>query len=700
VQKNAAECRSAVVADMDTLYAIKRFHKMFKAVARCPEDKYSDPKVLSHLDEWLSARRRRKFFMTDLKKSGLTFNRHLHNIIIKVLHQAMPSWGWDAYHDYCTASSTINNTKHRITNGYGLGMMDCVISFAQAIVYHIFLEEGEYDRSLKLRAKFWSDDSVIRVEHPDEEITQQGTMCLEEFNRIARLCGLVIHNDKPFSSKWGVFLEHYGLDNPKWHHLKIGQYLGCMFDVLKCNSIVEAKEMSAAIILDCPDGFDEWISYIISRLVEYWGYEFSKREAYLPYEMGGWAYFMKQGFNNLFHWSQEVEEDPLLERHMRLLLMPQMNAPRSHKRLRGAYAKEIISMGIDDDTPYNWKMMSKSAFAAVKLTKQESIRRTLRTLSDRQSFWRSTDRKKGISCYGALMEYWNKIDDLGWYIPPDSKLKVISEYDNPLETLYTPKGTHQELSVMRAWLYLTKHRGSQLNIVDSNYHLSNLKDTAMALLNKLSDNLFMNFSHVRDAFVRKYNQESLKEVLGLGSPAVIVTGEDSKDFYEIITEILGCRGKYVAPLYNTGYSILTNYPGRANSFMPKSLNEDDEPHIALYYSWFDMPERNIIPLDDVYRIMCLRDESTIVKKQTIKTAEDMLYESEDNPGIVTDLEQYNYILWQMAGIHAKFAFSADQERTEYIDPFSGYINVLDEIEDGDGILGIFGNEDDETEDFG
>jgi hypothetical protein len=345
-------------------------------------------------------------------------------------------------------------------------------------------------------------------------------------------------------------------------------------------------------------------------------------------------------------------------------------------------------------------MMSTSVFSAIKLKKHELIRRTLKELENRQSFWRSTT-KKGLTCYGCLIDFWNKIDDVGWYIPLDSKVKVLTDYDKTLGFTYSPEGTKHEFSIMRAWLYLTKHRGSNLNIIDSEFHFTSLKTVAMALLNKLSDNKFKKFSDVRDTFVRRYNQEALKEVLGLGACQVIVTGEDSKDFYEIITEILDCRGEYVAPLYNTGYSFLTSYPGRNSSFMSKALKEEDEPHIALYFSWFEMAKDNIITLDQTYSIMSLRDEEPIVQKPSLRTAEDAYYEEENISLIAEHSPDLNYLIWQIRGLQAKNAYAVEKERADNFDPFLSSSSLLDEIEYEEGILDIFGNADyDEAEDFG
>jgi hypothetical protein len=232
VQKNAAETRAAVVASPETLVEIKRFHKMFKAVAKCPEDHYSDPTVLDGLEAYLSCgySRRVGYLMSDIRKSGLTFNRNLHNALIEVLHAKMPAWGWDRYRDFGQAEIFLpyRNSWHRIKNGYGLGIMDCVISFTQAIVFQMWRERHPWE-GYHLSGKFWSDDSVVKVRtSSDHDIDDEKMQdILDSYNGFYTECGIVIHGEKPYFSKKGVFLETYGTHYKyPWDHATDGQYIG------------------------------------------------------------------------------------------------------------------------------------------------------------------------------------------------------------------------------------------------------------------------------------------------------------------------------------------------------------------------------------------------------------------------------------------------------------------------------------------
>jgi hypothetical protein len=284
VQKNAAESRAAVVPSPETLYEIKRFHKMFRAVVNCPEDQYYNPKVLEGLETFLSCGYSHKvgYVMTDIKKSGLTFNRNLHNAIIEVLHEEMPTWGWDLFHDYGGAYVTLphKQSRTRIKNGYGLGMLDCVISFTQAIVYNMWIDSTDL-YGYRLTGKFWSDDSVIKIRTSEDHDIDDEKMesIMSSFNGYAKRIGIVIHDEKPYFSKKGVFLETYGTHyKDPWDHTKIGQYIGCLFDALKAPSIYRAKEIFAALSMEVPQSLRPWLTTAMDIIIPFWGYELHPEE--------------------------------------------------------------------------------------------------------------------------------------------------------------------------------------------------------------------------------------------------------------------------------------------------------------------------------------------------------------------------------------------------------------------------------------
>jgi len=158
----------------------------------------------------------------------------------------MPDWGWDKFFDYGGATISIPSIgkTSRITNGYGLGMMDCVISFTQSVLYNMWIESTEL-YGYRLDAKFWSDDSVIRVRSsPDHDIDDDKlNYLMSSYNAHSSKFGIIVHDEKPYFSRLGVFLETYGTTDVPWDHVKRGQYIGCLFDTLKAPSIYRAKEM-------------------------------------------------------------------------------------------------------------------------------------------------------------------------------------------------------------------------------------------------------------------------------------------------------------------------------------------------------------------------------------------------------------------------------------------------------------------------
>jgi len=218
VQKNQSEGRAAVVSEEKTLPMIKLFHRMFKAVADCPEDEYDNPDVLKGIERYLTSNNWREvFIMLDLKKSGLTFNRNIFNLLIEVLHENYPTWGWMRFYNYANCEVFHKGVYKPCTNGFGLGLMDCVVSFVQAVVYRIWVSEmNPFPSGINAEAKFWNDDSVVKItidrDFPNFDVMEVVSNHFQEYGAFMTSLGMNVHLKKPYMSYKGVFLESYGED--------------------------------------------------------------------------------------------------------------------------------------------------------------------------------------------------------------------------------------------------------------------------------------------------------------------------------------------------------------------------------------------------------------------------------------------------------------------------------------------------------
>jgi len=571
VQKNAAEGRAAIVASPGTLLMIKKFHKMFKAVAHCPEDKYYDPNVTKGLERWLTSNNPRVgYIMSDIKKSGLTFNRNLFNRLIKVLHETMPSWGWDSYYNYGNATICIPQLSKDpipLLNGFGLGVMDLVVSFTQACIFNIFLDTVDL-RSYDLQAKFWSDDSIIRAKLivGEELDLDQLYELMQTYNGIASRYGIVVHDKKPYVSKLGVFLESYGHPwRVKWDSQKCGQYIGCLFDVLKCPDIFRAKEVFATLLLDVPKGLIPWATTAQEIIVSWWGYEFHPREIEMPFECGGWSYVLDEGWNTFFHSIQELPEDESILRLTRLCLTspPRKRRLKVHKD-NESYISSLIHMGWDDDpAAHNWKIIASSALLNDYKSSRDTAAIEKNILNKRQECWKRADPslKHNTTEYGDILEFWARVKHLGWYLPPTSSLRKVKFPFGKIQGDKSVVDYIPKLDRMRAWLFLTRKRGSIVSTIDPSFEYTDASSVCSALLRVVSHS---NHVRIRDcifAIENNYDLESLMKKLEamMGPVSLDEYGDQSHEIEGLIRECMNTsKGNFVFPLGDTPFSILTD----------------------------------------------------------------------------------------------------------------------------------------------
>jgi hypothetical protein len=368
VQKNAAEGRAAVVCCPDTLYKIKWLQKSFKVHTNCPEDHYGNPDVLRDTKKMLrNPKGSSIFLMSDIKKSGLTFNRALGDIIFEELYKATGDRRYLHFVGWGNGKILYpGDGWHKINNGFGLGMADCVISFAQAVIYNIMIDKDPgIVKSYDLKAAFWSDDSLVKVTpkesvYFDQEFRQE---FLNTWNTWLARIGIAVHDQKPFFSKMGVFLEEYTWSPWLWDSNKIGQYTCNILSAILCTDIFSAKSLVAAISLSADVETMHYTEYAVSRVVDYWGYEFSPEESELPYEIGGWTFFMQDGVNTLLKFLDEWEDIP---KHLKFVRLLNFREKTRHSlklhRDNKEYIDDITNMGlVESNSDMAWSKLSRSA---------------------------------------------------------------------------------------------------------------------------------------------------------------------------------------------------------------------------------------------------------------------------------------------------------------------------------------------------
>jgi hypothetical protein len=302
-------------------------------------------------------------------------------------------------------------------------------------------------------------------------------MILDQYNSKAAECGIKVHEKKPYISCKGVFLESYGeAYRFPWDHTKGSQWLGCLFDTLKAPTIGRAKEIFSTICLEVPEMLDPWISYIQDVVISYWGYEFHKDEYLSPVELGGWRYIIKDNFNMLFWWLMDQNENSKIHKLLNVKLNSHKEIPLSElQRSNKEYIKSIISRGwIDDPSHLSWKMMSKTALCSFNKGYRSLFRVEVKFEKKKQFYWKD---KPPETMYYLTKKLWEEVNELGWYLPPEFTTSTsFSRHVREKVCEFKPR----DFDLNRAYLHLTRHKGSILELNDPLLDYKSVTDSDLA----------------------------------------------------------------------------------------------------------------------------------------------------------------------------------------------------------------------------
>lgn len=302
IYKCPHEQRACWIPDVPTNNSIKLAKRIFQETLKSPADYYFRRPEWSELKEFLEASYDTYFIMSDLKKSGLTFPHHLVlwvKELIALKNQELDLSVLDGYSNNVVFKED-GKTIYEPMVGLGLGMGDPLISWVLSILFLIW--KKTWNDEYVIKGMFWGDDQVIKV-YPriGKTMTQYDAAVLaKDWDRFQRKYGLVVHEYKPFVASTGCLLETYPDEIPGWDSLKRGQWVGSLFWALGCINIVQAKEYVNAVyntlalygtMLDLAD------RAVYEEIIPRWGYEFFPEEIQLPFEIGGWVRYVKDGLS-------------------------------------------------------------------------------------------------------------------------------------------------------------------------------------------------------------------------------------------------------------------------------------------------------------------------------------------------------------------------------------------------------------------
>lgn len=429
VYKEAHESRSCVVPDLPTLVTLQILEKRMEQVISCKSDVIRK-KDFSYLFEYLSGCSRWCFLMSDQKKSGLTFPRHMIMEFYKTLHNLFPLWGFNLIEGWSNATIRINGKDVPFTNGVGLGMMNATVSIIVAILFEIWVENQ--DPEFRLNGQFYNDDQVIRVWTGDRSKVMIYDDSLADLGRSwdnhLESYGLIIHKKKPFLSRAGILLEQYG-DDFSINSDKRVQKVCNLFKSLKATDIAAAKECFHSSAQALPSEMSHYIPEILSIVTAYWGSEFSKTgfpELALPYDLGGWLSSTENGFNTLFYDMTSNHTD-----WMDVAGFLEVSSPRNHILKQGLVgpARAIHENfkkfpGKIPSDHYDYGTLVCRAIEARRLKGPELKSLRVRLLRNRlRAFNTPIAHPRDVIKY-----YFERLETGGNYLPPVSLRSVGTNY--------------------------------------------------------------------------------------------------------------------------------------------------------------------------------------------------------------------------------------------------------------------------------
>jgi hypothetical protein len=215
----------------------------------------------------------------------------------------------------------------------------------------------------------------------------------------------------------------------------------------------------------------------------------------------------------------------------------------------------------DDPSAHNWKIMASSALLSDYKARRDVHAIETKVLRARQEAWVDACKPKHKTTeYGAMLEFWDSVKRLGWYLPPHS---MVTQSEIDCGTLDREELVNQiapKIDRTRAWLYLSEQRGSSVKVVDPWFAYTDYESVCSAMLRSISGAKHVRLSDCVFSIVNNYNLEELsKKLFKMYGPCYIKDSLAENHWaLDLIKESMNStQGDYVFPLVGTPYSFLT-----------------------------------------------------------------------------------------------------------------------------------------------
>ena len=266
----------------ETLFVIKRTSFLLRQILKpiefsgmCSNSQFLKRKKL--------LKKKKNFFMFDIKKCGLTVNRRLIGILAEELSALYPDKGFEELFSYLDIKVENDGQTTRPIRGVGLGNCNEGITLIQCVIGYIMKHKSDLD------SIFFNDDGVFTSEG---DIRRSFSLTLSLFENL----GMIINREKTMISKMNIFCEDYVTDNDLDYRklsLTVLPFADCFFKRNIFSAKLLYNTLSRGLI-------GKRISIdILPCLIKYYGFEFHKMESVLPFEFGGWAYYGRTSINEV-----------------------------------------------------------------------------------------------------------------------------------------------------------------------------------------------------------------------------------------------------------------------------------------------------------------------------------------------------------------------------------------------------------------
>jgi hypothetical protein len=193
-------------------------------------------------------------------------------------------------------------------------------------------------------------------------------------------------------------------------------------------------------------------------------------------------------------------------------------------------------------------------------SKVERKDREMKILKSRSVFYQKMVKDTSLTGLGALSEAWKTFKKGGWYLPPRTAV-MYGDTPHHYSTYTPPTMEASKISPNRAYLHLTKMRGSIIDICDPSVEYTSNFEVASQLVHRLSGGKPTSLDTIVFLVSNGYENEKVMDKL-VSMYGVGVTLKDPDPASVAIKELLlealyPTTGEYIFPMSGLPNSFLT-----------------------------------------------------------------------------------------------------------------------------------------------